>query len=128
VSAPRGTIGPVIWLFAIVTVLVVGGLVTLAVVRGEQAQPAYDDRPEVRLPADRPLRADDLSTVRFTTAARGYRMAEVDALLARLRAEMAERESGPLQPADPADVTAPLRADPTGRAAPSPADPDADGD
>jgi DivIVA domain-containing protein len=104
----------VIWLFAIVVVLVIGGLVTLAVVRGEQAQPAYDDRPEVRLPADRPLRSDDLSTVRFTTAARGYRMAEVDALLARLRAEMAERETGQFQQADPTDVTAPLRTEPSG--------------
>jgi DivIVA domain-containing protein len=110
-SAARGTIGRVIWLFAIVAVLVIGGLVTLAVARGAQSQPAYDDRPEVRLPADRPLRSDDLSTVRFTTAARGYRMSEVDALLARLRAEMAEREAGQHPPVDPGDVTAPLRAE-----------------
>jgi DivIVA domain-containing protein len=102
----------VIWLFAIVAVLVIGVLVTLAVARGAQVQPVFDDRPEVRLPADRALRSDDLSTVRFTTAARGYRMSEVDALLSRLRAEMAEREGGPTQPVDPADVTAPLRADP----------------
>jgi DivIVA domain-containing protein len=98
----------VIWLFALLAVLVIGGLVVLAVVRGAQSQPAYDDRPEVRLPADRPLRADDLAAVRFTTAARGYRMAEVDALLARLRAEMAERESGFGAARDPGDVTAPL--------------------
>ncbi|HYJ66435.1 MAG TPA: DivIVA domain-containing protein [Nocardioidaceae bacterium] len=122
-----------IWLFAIVVVLVIGGLVTLAVVRGEQAQPAYDDRPEVRLPAERPLRSDDLSTVRFTTVARGYRMAEVDALLARLRAEMAEREAGQVQPVDPDDVTAPLRAEPTdpeltNRAPADPTPDDADGD
>ena len=107
----RGTIGRVIWLFAIVAVLVIGCLVTLAVARGAQTQPAYDDRPEVRLPADRPLRAEDLSTVRFTTAARGYRMSEVDALLARLRAEMAEREAGQHTPVDPDDVTAPLRSE-----------------
>lgn len=99
-----------IWLFAILAVLVIGGLVVLAVVRGAQSQPAYDDRPEVRLPADRPLRSGDLASVRFTTAARGYRMAEVDALLARLRAEMAEREGGPYPQRDPSDVTAPLRA------------------
>jgi DivIVA domain-containing protein len=99
----------VIWLFAVLAILVIGGLVVLAVARGAQSRPAYDDRPEVRLPADRPLRSDDLSAVRFTTAARGYRMAEVDALLARLHAEMAEREGGPVPPSDPADVTAPLR-------------------
>ena len=97
-----------IWLFAILAVLVVGGLVVLAVVRGAQSQPAYDDRPEVRLPVDRPLRAEDLTAVRFTTAARGYRMAEVDALLSRLRAEMAEREGGFGVSPDTSDVTAPL--------------------
>jgi DivIVA domain-containing protein len=32
--------------------------------------------------------ADDLRRVRFTTAFRGYRMAEVDALLDRLSAEL----------------------------------------
>jgi DivIVA domain-containing protein len=99
----------VIWLFALVAIVVIGGLVVLAVVRGAQVRPVYDDRREVRLPADRPLRSEDLSGVRFTTAARGYRMAEVDALLARLRAEMAERESG--GPTPSGDVTAPLRAD-----------------
>ncbi len=112
-----------IWLFAILAVLVIGGLVTLAVARGAQSQPVYDDRPEVRLPADRPLRSGDLSTVRFTTAARGYRMSEVDALLARLRAEMAEREAGQHPPVDPDDVTAPLRAE---SADPPSTDPDGD--
>lgn len=111
-----------IWLFAVVAILVIGGLVVLAVARGAQAGSAYDDRPEVRLPVDRPLRSADLSTVRFTTAARGYRMSEVDALLARLRAEMAEREAGPVAGSDPADVTAPLRVDP------ETARPDADAD
>lgn len=98
-----------IWLLALVAILVIGGLVVVAVMRGAQTQPAYDDRPEVRLPADRPLRSDDLAAVRFTTAARGYRMAEVDALLARLRAELAEHE-GPGVSSDPSDVTAPLGA------------------
>jgi DivIVA domain-containing protein len=98
----------VIWLFAILAVLVIGGLVVFAVVRGAQSQPAYDDRREVRLPADRPLRSEDLSAVRFTTAARGYRMSEVDAVIARLRAEMAERESNLRGAHDPTDVTAPL--------------------
>jgi DivIVA domain-containing protein len=97
----------VIWLFAILAILVIGGLVVFAVVRGAQVQPAHDDRREVRLVADRPLRSDDLAAVRFTTALRGYRMSEVDALLRRLRAEMAERE-GVDPPHDASDVTAPL--------------------
>jgi DivIVA domain-containing protein len=98
----------VIWLFAILAIFVIGGLVVFAVVRGAQAQPAHDDRPEVRLPVDRPLRSDDLAALRFTTALRGYRMSEVDALLARLRSELAEREGGGETPHDPSDVTAPL--------------------
>ncbi len=97
-----------IWLFAILAVLVIGGLVVFAVARGAQVQPAYDDRPEVRLPTGRPLRSDDLGRVRFTTAVRGYRMSEVDALLSRLQAELAERE-GTATPHDSSDITAPLR-------------------
>jgi DivIVA domain-containing protein len=43
------------------------------------------------VPADRALTAHDLRSVRFSTALRGYRMSEVDALLDRLAAELAER-------------------------------------
>lgn len=53
----------------------------------------YDDRPDVAVPASRPLTADDLAAVQFNTGVRGYRMDEVDALLARLQAEMLERDS-----------------------------------
>ena len=56
--------------------------------------PAYDDRPDVLVPADRPLVGDDVRAVRFTTAFRGYRMAEVDALLDRLAAQLDEHEEG----------------------------------
>jgi DivIVA domain-containing protein len=95
-----------IWLLAIVAILVIGALVVLAVARGTAMAPAFDDRREVRLPADRPLRADDVRSVRFTMTLRGYRMAEVDALLARLAAEMDERATAATH--DPDDVTAPM--------------------
>jgi len=95
-----------IWLLAVLVILVVGGLVILAVARGAAMAPAADDRREVRLPADRPLRAEDLRTTRFTMALRGYRMPEVDALLARLAAEMEERTSATTDRS--VDVTAPL--------------------
>jgi DivIVA domain-containing protein len=92
-----------IWLVAVLVILVAGALVILAVVRGAAMAPAFDDRREVRLPADRPLMAEDVRGARFTMALRGYRMAEVDALLARLAAEMDEhaRPRG-------GDVTAPM--------------------
>ena len=96
-----------VWVVVLAVLVVVTVLVVVAVARGEQMRPAYDDRRDVVVPADRPLVADDLAKVRFTTAARGYRMSEVDALLARLRAEMAERERGPVDRPEP-DVTAPL--------------------
>ena len=51
-------------------------------------QPVEPDRRDVLVPADRPLHAGDLADVRFTTALRGYRMEEVDALLARLRLQL----------------------------------------
>ena len=95
-----------IWLWAVLVILVVGGLVVLAVARGAAMAPAVDDRREVRLPAGRPLRAEDIRGTRFTMTLRGYRMAEVDALLARLAAEMEERTGSPTGRS--IDVTAPL--------------------
>ncbi len=104
----RGTIGVVTWLLVSLVIVLVSALVVLAVVRGEQMRPAYDDRRDVVLPVGRTLSADDLAAVRFTTAIRGYRMAEVDALLARLRAEMSGRERSPGTEVTH-DVTAPLQ-------------------
>lgn len=77
-----------IWLVTCVLAVVVGVVVVLAVARGEAMQPAEPDRRDVRVPADRPLVARDLEHVRFTTALRGYRMEEVDALLARLQLQL----------------------------------------
>jgi DivIVA domain-containing protein len=75
------------WLFAILVVLALGGIALLAAGKGEPLAPAYDDRPDALVPGDRPLVADDLRRVRFSLAFRGYRMSEVDALLARLAAK-----------------------------------------
>jgi DivIVA domain-containing protein len=77
-----------IWLFAIVIVLVLGATVVVAAGRGGSMAETFDDRPDARVRADGPLTATDLRRVRFSTAFRGYRMAEVDSLLDRLAAEM----------------------------------------
>lgn len=87
------------WLFAILIVLAMGGIAMIASGRGGSMAPAYDDRPDVALPTDRPLGAQDLRTVRFPLAVRGYRMSEVDALLARLATEIEDRP-GPDHPGD----------------------------
>ena len=88
------------WVFAILIVLAMGAVAMLAAGRGEPMAPAYDDRPDASVPRDRPLRADDLRTVRFSLALRGYRMSEVDALLDRLATEMAATEPPSSDPAD----------------------------
>jgi DivIVA domain-containing protein len=88
------------WLFALLIVLAMGGVAVVASGRGGSMAPAYDDRPDVVLPDDRPLAALDLRTVRFPLAVRGYRMSDVDALLARLATQLEdemeddERSSG----------------------------------
>ncbi len=79
------------WVFAVLIVLAMAAIAMLAAGRGEPMAPAYDDRPDARVPDDRPLSAQDVRTVRFPLAFRGYRMAEVDALLERVAAEMEER-------------------------------------
>jgi DivIVA domain-containing protein len=72
------------WLFALLVVVVMGVTAVVATGRGGSMSEVDDDRPRPQLPPPGPVTADALRTVRFTTAFRGYRMAEVDALLDRL--------------------------------------------
>jgi DivIVA domain-containing protein len=91
-SPKRGTIGAVLWFWVVVLVALIGAVAIVASGRGDSMAEVYDDRPDASLPGDRPLTADDLRAVRLNTGVRGYRMDEVDALLARLEVEMLERE------------------------------------
>lgn len=77
-----------IWFFAILVVLALGGVALVASGFGAPTSRAYDDRPDVSLPADRAVSGADLRRIRFTTVLRGYRMSEVDALLSRMAAEL----------------------------------------
>lgn len=79
------------WFFAIVIVAVLGVVAVVAGGRGGSLARVYDDRPDVHVRAEGPLTAADLRGVGFTTAFRGYRMSEVDALLERLAVELEER-------------------------------------
>lgn len=76
------------WLFAVLIVLLMGAVAMVAAGFGGSMSEVYDDRPDSRVQADRPLSGDDVRRVRFTTAFRGYRMSEVDTLLARLAEEL----------------------------------------
>jgi DivIVA domain-containing protein len=76
------------WFFAVLIVLAIGGVAVVASGAGAPLARVYDDRPDAVVPVDRPLTGDDLKAVRFSTAVRGYRASEVDALLDRLAAQL----------------------------------------
>lgn len=91
------------WFFAVLIVLAIGGVAVVASGHGAPLAPAYDDRPDAVVPTDRALTGADLRAVRFSTAVRGYRASEVDALLERLAAQLdasppQESGSGTLSP------------------------------
>lgn len=84
------------WFFAVLIVLLLGAVAVVASGRGGSLGPSYDDRADVRLPADRPVSGTDLRALRFNTAVRGYRAEEVDALLERLANQLDNEDgSGP---------------------------------
>lgn len=81
-------------MLAVLGVLAVLFVAALVATRdGEILVDVAPDRADLDLPADGPVRADDLEHVRFGMALRGYRMDEVDALLDRLAAELRERDA-----------------------------------
>ncbi len=81
------------WFFAILIVLALGGIAVLAAGRGAPMADVYDDRPDARVPASGQLRPDDLRRVRCSVALRGYRMSEVDSLLDRVAEELESRQA-----------------------------------
>lgn len=75
------------WFFAVLVVLAMGGVAVLASGRTGDLPPVAHDRPDLDLPAG-PLAGADLRRVRFSLAVRGYRASEVDALLDRLATQL----------------------------------------
>ena len=92
------------WFFAILVVLVMGGVAALAAGRGAPMSDVYDDRPDALVPRDGPLGAEDVRRVRFSLALRGYRMSEVDALLDRLARQLERAEAPPSDAAADPDL------------------------
>jgi DivIVA domain-containing protein len=80
------------WFFAILIVLALGGIALLAAGKGAPMSEAYDDRPDLELPTSGPVRSADLRRIRFSLAFRGYRMSEVDSLLDRLASQLESSE------------------------------------
>lgn len=71
------------WFFAVLVVLAMGAVAVVASGRTGALPEEFDDRPDARVPTG-PLSGSHLRQVRFSLALRGYRMSEVDTLLARL--------------------------------------------
>ena len=93
-----------VWVFFIVVaVLLVGGFAALVTGRigYDPMAPATTTQAHPVLSEHFP--ASEVSTVRFDTALRGYRMDQVDAVLDQLQARIAELEAAQ----DPRDVAAP---------------------
>ncbi|MER8047007.1 DivIVA domain-containing protein [Streptomyces sp. NPDC094032] len=82
--------------FLLITMVVVVAAVTLAVVGGGDSEVLPESAPERLidpLPATRPVGRADVEALRLPVAVRGYRMADVDDVLGRLGAELAERDA-----------------------------------
>ena len=84
------TVGTALAVLGVLAVVFVAALV--ATRDGELLVDAPRDRADHDLPLGAPVTPDDLDAVRFGMALRGYRMAEVDALLDRLSGELRERD------------------------------------
>jgi DivIVA domain-containing protein len=92
------------WFFAVLVVLVMGGVAALAAGRGAPMSEAYDDRPDALVPSGGPLESQHVRRVRFSLAFRGYRMSEVDALLDRLARQLERAETTPPAAPTPSDT------------------------
>ena len=69
-------------------------VVALVALSGRGGLPeAPPDRLHHPLPQDRPVRRADLAALRFPMVLRGYRMRDVDTVIDRLGAELAQREA-----------------------------------
>ena len=79
-------------IIGVTLVILAGGVVVAAAGHGEGLAPREVDDPPIRLP-EQDLTGDDVRGVRFSTAMRGYRVAEVDEVLERLAREIDDLRS-----------------------------------
>lgn len=86
-----------IWILVVLTILLMGGVALVAAGYGDSMRPAQADRRRVRLPEGE-LSPEDLLGVEFNTDVRGYRMEEVDALLARLAQQLVDAQTSDTKP------------------------------
>jgi DivIVA domain-containing protein len=82
-----------LWFMLIALVAVVAAVAMAVLGDGGALKDAEPERLDDRLPPDRPLIRSDIDAVRLPVAVRGYRMLDVDEVLDRLGAELAERDA-----------------------------------
>lgn len=80
------------WFFGLIVVVLIGAVAVVASGRWGAMSTAYDDRPDMTVPARQVLTSTDIESARFAVGVRGYRMDEVDTLLERVAKEVAERD------------------------------------
>lgn len=80
----------VLGMCAAAVVIVIAVAVGVGAIRGG-LEPPVDSRPVLTLPRD--LQPGDIGSLRFSLAFRGYRMDEVDAVLARLSKRIADQDA-----------------------------------
>lgn len=83
-----------VWILCAVVIVIIGGAVLAASGRFGAVPPVVDDRPAPDLP-EGGLGPEDLREVRFAVVARGYSMAQVDALLDRLAGQLERDDRTP---------------------------------
>lgn len=77
-----------VWVLSAVVIVIIGAAVMAASGRFGAVPPVVDDRPAPDLP-EGDLGPDDLRSARFAVVVRGYSMAQVDAMMDRLAAQLA---------------------------------------
>lgn len=81
------------WLIAVLVIAVLGlAAIVSSGGLGEMAREPVSDVYRQDLP-DRPLTGEEIDTLRFGIALRGYSMGQVDDVLARLSREIADRDA-----------------------------------
>ncbi len=92
-AGPHGTIEAVGVIEVLLIVLVGAVAVVVGLGWGDRMVSVPVDRAPAGLDPDVPVSAADIGDVRFNLAARGYRMAEVDRVLAQLAGVLAAKDS-----------------------------------
>ncbi|MFD3451879.1 DivIVA domain-containing protein [Streptomyces sp. NPDC058691] len=81
------------WFLLIALVAVVAAVALAVLGDGGGLRDVEPDRLDDRLPRERPVGRADIEQLRLPVAVRGYRMLDVDDVLDRLAAELAQRDA-----------------------------------